>query len=156
MTTLASDIAQLLTARHETLAIAESCTGGFIANALTHIPGASAWFERGAVCYSNASKVQWLEVAPCIIDGSGAVSRDCAEAMAVGIRKVAGTTYGVAATGIAGPDGGTAEKPVGTVFIGIATPTRCSVIEHYFPSDRETFKSKVCEAALQLLKKELN
>lgn len=155
MTTLAEDIAQLLTARRETLAVAESCTGGFIANQLTNIPGASAWFERGVVCYSNASKIQWLGVAPYIIDTFGAVSSECAEAMAVGIRKFAATTYGISATGIAGPDGGTPEKPVGTVFIGIATPTRCSVIEHHFPSDRDIFKSKVCDAALQLLKKEL-
>lgn len=155
MTTSASDIAHILNARGETLAVAESCTGGFIANQLTNIPGASAWFERGLVCYSNASKIQWLGVAPYIMDTMGAVSRGCAEAMALGIRKVAASTYGIAVTGIAGPDGGTLNKPVGTVFIALAHPGGVEVAEHHFPMDREAFKAKVCETALQLLKKEL-
>lgn len=167
MNSLVTDIAHRLTDRHETLAVAESCTGGYIANQLTNIPGASAWFERGAVCYSNASKIQWLGVAPHIIDRGGAVGSECAEAMAMGIRKVAATTYGISVTGIAGPDGvkprgghaplrgGSPEKPVGTVFIGLATPAGCSVIEHHFSGDRETFKSKVSEAALGLLKEYL-
>lgn len=151
LSTMATETGNLLTQRRETLAVAESCTGGFIANVLTHVPGASAWFERGAVCYSNASKMQWLGVSPDIIDAHGAVSRECAEAMAAGIRMVAGTTYGIAVTGIAGPSGGTPEKPVGTVFVGFAHPGGVQVSEHHLSLGREAFKAKVCELALKCL-----
>lgn len=149
---LTKEVGSLLTQRHETLAVAESCTGGFISNQLTNIPGASVWFERGAVTYSNASKEQWLGVSPHIIDTQGAVSRACAEAMAVGIRSVAATTYGIAVTGIAGPDGGTPEKPVGTVFIGFAHPGGVAVSEHHFPQGREVFKLEASIAALNMLR----
>lgn len=148
---LAKEIGRLLARRHETLAVAESCTGGYIANQLTNIPGASAWFERGVVAYSNTSKEQWLGVPHHIIGKSGAVDAECAEAMAVGIRKVAGATYGLATTGIAGPDGGTPEKPVGTVFIGFAYPGGVTVSEHHFPQGREVFKVAVCKVALGML-----
>lgn len=152
LSALATEIGILLVQRRETLAVAESCTGGFIANVLTNVPGASAWFERGVVCYSNASKIQWLGVSPHMIDTHGAVSRECVEAMAVGIRAVAGTTYGIAVTGIAGPSGGTPEKPVGTVFIGFAHPGGVQVSEHHFPLVREAFKETACEWTLDTLR----
>lgn len=145
-------VGQLLQARGETLAIAESCTGGYLSSRITDIPGASAWFERGAVTYSNAAKEQWLGVAPTTIEVHGAVSRECAEAMAAGIRKVAGTTYGMSVTGIAGPSGGTVEKPVGTVYVGLADLQGVSVTEHHYPQGREIFKVVVSATALNMLR----
>ncbi len=149
---LAKEIGQLLQKRHETLAVAESCTGGFVCNQLTNIPGASLWFERGAISYSNPSKEQWLGVPHYIIDTKGAVSAECAEAMAVGIRKSAGSTYGLSVTGIAGPDGGTPEKPVGTVFVGFAHPGGIEVTKQFYPQGRELFKVRAGMAALNILR----
>jgi nicotinamide-nucleotide amidase len=150
--TLPQVVGRLLADRGETLAVAESCTGGYISNQLTTIPGASTWFDRGGVTYSNAAKVQWLGVPPYIIDRNGAVSRECAETMALGIQKVAGTTYGLSVTGIAGPTGGTPEKPVGTVFVGLAHPGGVSVTPHFYPHGREMFKVGVGAAALNILR----
>ncbi len=103
------------------MALAESCTGGLIAKLLTDQPGASAFLERGAVTYANRAKTGWLKVPAPLLARSGAVSGECARAMARGIRRAAGTDLGLAVTGIAGPDGGTPEKPVGTVFLALAT-----------------------------------
>ncbi|PIR19915.1 MAG: competence protein ComA [Deltaproteobacteria bacterium CG11_big_fil_rev_8_21_14_0_20_47_16] len=155
MTTLAAEIGQLLATRNETIAIAESCTGGFIANAITNVPGASQYFDRGAVTYSNKAKQDWLAVAPTIIEAHGAVSEDCAKAMAVGIRNAAKSTYGISVTGIAGPSGGTPEKPVGTVFVGLASPSGVAVQKFFFPKGREAFKLAVCDATLEMLKNQL-
>lgn len=150
--TLPQVVGRLLTERGETLAVAESCTGGYISNQLTNVPGASAWFDRGGVTYSNIAKEQWLGVPRHIIDKNGAVSRECAEAMALGVQKIAGTTYGLSVTGIAGPTGGTPEKPVGTVFVGLAHPGGVGVTPHFYPHGREIFKVGVGAAALNIVR----
>lgn len=120
--TMEETVHRLLTERKLTLALAESCTGGFIAHGLTALPGSSAYFLGSAVTYSNASKVRLLGVPETLLAEHGAVSAPVAEAMARGARAAFGSDWALAATGIAGPDGGTAEKPVGTVYLGIAGP----------------------------------
>ena len=114
--TLAENVVKLLLHSGKTLALAESCTGGWIAKMLTDIPGASAFLERGVVSYSNRAKNEWLQVPEEIFSGPGAVSEECALAMARGIRRAAGTDLALAVTGIAGPEGGTPQKPVGDCF----------------------------------------
>jgi nicotinamide-nucleotide amidase len=141
--------------RKETLCLAESCTGGEIANRITNVAGASAIFLAGWVTYSNEAKQKFLGVPPEIIATHGAVSEKVAAAMAQGARKEAGADYALSVTGIAGPDGGTEEKPVGTVFIGIADETGVKVEKHYNPYDRETFKDVTASQALDLLRRTL-
>lgn len=144
--TLAETTARLLTAAGLTVAIAESCTGGLIAKLLTDQPGASAFFERGAITYANKAKVSWLKVPAPLLAGSGAVSRECARAMARGIRRAADTDLGLAVTGIAGPDGGTPDKPVGTVFLAMATADAEEVREFHFSGDRHQIRLRsACE-----------
>jgi nicotinamide-nucleotide amidase len=144
---LAAATARLLTAAGLTVALAESCTGGLIAKLLTDRPGASAFFERGAVTYANSAKTGWLKVPAALLTSSGAVSGECARAMARGIRRAAGTDLGLAVTGIAGPDGGTPEKPVGTVFLALATPEGERVEEFHFRGDRHQIRLRsACEA----------
>ncbi len=113
-------IGERLTARNETVAVAESLTGGRVASRLIGVPGASAYVDRAVVAYSNQSKQQLLAVPREVLDADGAVSERVAAAMARGVRDTAGTTWGVSTTGIAGPTGGTAEKPVGLVYCGVA------------------------------------
>jgi nicotinamide-nucleotide amidase len=146
----------LLAERGETLACAESCTGGLLSNRITNVPGASAVFLGGFVTYANAVKAGALGVDPALIESHGAVSRPVAEAMAAGAREKAGADYALATTGIAGPDGGSAEKPVGTVFIGLASKDGSTIVEHHrFPTDRTTFKDLVCLTAFNLLRRRL-
>jgi nicotinamide-nucleotide amidase len=145
-----------LTARRETLAIAESCTGGYVAHRITNVPGASAVFLQGFVTYSNEAKTAALGVDASLIRAHGAVSHEVAGAMADGARRVAGADHALATTGIAGPGGGTDEKPVGTVYIALATKLGTGVIErHRFPTDRETFKDLVSQTALDMLRRRL-
>ena len=118
--TLESAIGKLLTGRGETLALAESCTGGLLAKRLTDRAGSSAFFTEGLVTYSNEAKERLLGVPHELLVQHGAVSEPVAKAMAEGVRKTAGTDYGLSVTGVAGPDGGTEEKPVGLVFVGIS------------------------------------
>lgn len=120
---LESVIGTLLIKHNATIATAESCTGGFVANQITSVPGSSRYFEGSVVSYSNAVKVSALEVSPETLEKHGAVSEETAIEMAEGVRKILKTTYAIATTGIAGPDGGTEDKPVGTVWIACATPT---------------------------------
>lgn len=148
-------IGALLKNRHETLAVAESCTGGMLANAITDMPGASQYFDRGVVCYSNESKRDLLGVAEEIIVKYGAVSEATAKAMAEGVRKISKTTYGIGVSGIAGPGGCSEEKPVGTVYIALASPKGTEVQHHCFPRDRLEFKQIVAATALDWLRKEL-
>ena len=122
------------------MSLAESCTGGLIAKLLTDQPGASAFFERGAVTYANSAKTGWLKVPPPLLVKSGAVSAECARAMARGIRRAAGTDLGLAVTGIAGPDGGSTEKPVGTVFLALATADGEKVEELLLHGDRSQIR----------------
>ena len=118
---LLQDLAQALRLRHQMMAAAESCTGGLIAAACTRLPGSSLWFERGLVSYSNAAKIELLGVPAALIEAHGAVSEAVALAMAEGLLARAPVDYAVAVTGIAGPDGGSAVKPVGTVWLALAT-----------------------------------
>jgi nicotinamide-nucleotide amidase len=149
-------LVDLLTERGETLACAESCTGGLLSNRITNVPGASAVFLGGYVTYANAVKASALGIDPALIESHGAVSKQVAEAMAEGARGKAGTDYALATTGIAGPDGGSEEKPVGTVFIGLASKAGLTIVEHHrFPTDRKTFKDLVCLTAFNLLRRRL-
>jgi nicotinamide-nucleotide amidase len=147
-------IVDLLTARRETLATAESCTGGFLAHRLTNVPGASAIFVEGFVTYANEAKMRALEVPAAALHEHGAVSAVVAQAMAEGARRIAGVDHALATTGIAGPGGGSEEKPVGTVFIALATRLGDTIVErHRFPTDRETFKFLTTQTALDLLRR---
>ena len=144
-------IGRLLTQQGATIAVAESCTGGHIADRLTNISGSSAYFERGVVTYSNASKVNLLGVPEDIIARDGAVSESVAVAMAEGVRRIAGTNFGVSTTGIAGPTGGSAEKPVGLVWIGFADGNSTVAKRFQFGDDRMLIKERSSQAALEMI-----
>ena len=148
----AAVVGGLLAARRETVAVAESCTGGRISDLLTSIPGASAWFPGAAVAYANAMKEAWVGVRAETLARHGAVSEPVAREMAEGVRAVASATWGLSVTGIAGPTGGSEEKPVGTVFIGLAGPSGARVQRHRFLPDREQVRSSSAGAALELLR----
>jgi nicotinamide-nucleotide amidase len=146
-------IIHLLTARKETLALAESCTGGHLADLLTDVPGASAVLLAGFVSYSNPAKQAFLGVRPETLAEHGAVSAPVAREMAEGARQRTGAVYALSLTGIAGPSGGTPSKPVGTVFIGLAGPQPTIVEHHLNPWDRLTFKQVAANQALDLLRR---
>ena len=149
-------IVQLLTAKQATLATAESCTGGLLANRVTDVAGASVVFLEGNVTYSNDAKTRTLGVSAELISAVGAVSEEVARAMAEGALQRSGAAFALSTTGIAGPDGGTAEKPVGTVFIGLASSRQTTQVEKlFFPTDRRTFKSVCTQYALDMLRKRL-
>ena len=149
-------IVQLLTAKQATLATAESCTGGLLANRVTDVAGASVVFLEGNVTYSNDAKTRTLGVSAELISAVGAVSEEVARAMAEGALQRSGAAFALSTTGIAGPDGGTAEKPVGTVFIGLASSRQATQVEKlFFPTDRRTFKSVCTQYALDMLRKRL-
>jgi len=145
------DIVIKFTKNNLRLAIAESCTGGYISNAITNISGASKVFERGIICYSNNSKIDLLNVDPDMIDQFGAVSEIVAKQLAYNIRVLSNVDIGIGITGIAGPNGSTAEKPVGLVFIGFSTEKDTIVEKHQFKAERITFKEKILEKVLSLL-----
>jgi nicotinamide-nucleotide amidase len=150
--TLEDVIAGLLTEKKLTIAVAESCTGGLITSRLTDVSGSSDYLERGLVTYSNAAKISMLGVPADIIEKHGAVSEETARLMAEGVRKLAGTALGLSSTGIAGPTGGSKEKPVGTVYIALAD-SRQTICRHYsYRWDRKRNKDMFSEAALFLLK----
>ncbi|HUW90160.1 MAG TPA: CinA family protein [Candidatus Nanopelagicaceae bacterium] len=150
------DIITKFTTGKITLAIAESCTGGYISNMITNISGASKVFERGIICYSNTSKVVLLNVDPVSIDQHGAVSETVAKQLANNIRVLSNVDIGIGITGIAGPTGGTPEKPVGLVYIGFSTFDGTFVEKHHFDVDRITFKAKILEKILILLQNFIN
>ncbi|MBN1559221.1 competence/damage-inducible protein A [candidate division KSB1 bacterium] len=152
---LEETVAALLVERGETIAVAESCTGGMIANRLTNIPGSSRFFDRSIVAYSNSAKMQLLQVPAGLIDAYGAVSFQVAQAMAAGARTMAQTDYGLSVTGIAGPGGGTAAKPVGLVFIGYADENETVSEKWTFADDRIGNKQRATQAALNLLRKKI-
>ena len=143
----------LLTERKQTLAIAESCTGGLISHRITNVPGASAVLLAGMVTYSNEAKQKFLGVGAATLKEHGAVSEAVAVEMARGARERAAADYGLSVTGIAGPAGGTLEKPVGTVFIGVASAEKVLAKKMFNPYDRETFKHVTSQQALDLLRR---
>jgi nicotinamide-nucleotide amidase len=148
-------IVKLLATRHQTLAVAESCTGGLLANRITNVPGASAVFLAGYVCYANQAKTEMLNVDPHLIEKHGAVSEQVALALAEHACAQAGSGYALATTGIAGPDGGSPDKPVGTVYVALAAPGETIVKKFFFPTDRETFKQLATQSALNLLRRKI-
>jgi nicotinamide-nucleotide amidase len=145
----------LLTENKKTLAVAESCTGGLIGERLTDVSGASGYFTEGAVVYSNEAKMRTLGVAAEIIERFGAVSAACADAMAKGMRERAKTDYAISVTGIAGPEGGSEEKPVGTVFIGYADARETKSIKITLPGDRYLIRWRASSAALDYLRRQI-
>jgi nicotinamide-nucleotide amidase len=153
--TLEEVVAGLLTAKRQTLALAESCSGGLLAHRLTNIPGSSAYFLAGIVAYSNAAKTELLGVPTRLMFKHGAVSAPVARAMADGARRRAKATYGVGITGIAGPTGGTAEKPVGLVYTCLAGPDGIEVRKSLFFGARKQVKYQSCQRALDLLRRRL-
>jgi nicotinamide-nucleotide amidase len=145
-------VGDLLRDRHLTVAVAESCTGGLLTSRLTDVPGSSAYVERGFVCYSNRSKVELLGVPDALLTEYGAVSEPVAQAMAEGARVQAGTHVGIGITGIAGPDGGTPAKPVGTVSIAVVVDGQTCVRTFQFVGGREQVKFQASQAALNMLR----
>ena len=135
------------------IATAESCTGGLIASRITDVSGSSAYFEQGFITYSNEAKMRLLGVSKDIVateGGPGAVSEACARAMAEGVRAAAGSEVGLSVTGIAGPTGGTPEKPVGTVYMAVATPSVTVCRHHLFEGSRLEVKAQTVETALDM------
>jgi nicotinamide-nucleotide amidase len=148
-------VGNVLRDRGDTLAVAESCTGGLLASTITDVPGSSDYFDRGVVTYSNDAKQELLGVSREALDAHGAVSEPVAREMARGVRDTAGTTWGVSTTGIAGPGGGTEEKPVGTVYVGVAhagpwgTESSTATAERYeFDGTRDECKTAFAHQAL--------
>jgi nicotinamide-nucleotide amidase len=149
-------VGRLLMEKKATIGLAESCTGGLLANWLTNVAGSSAYFLFSGVTYSNQAKIDVLGVKPDTLEGYGAVDEETAREMAVGVRRLAGATYGLSTSGIAGPDGGTGDKPVGTVCVGYAGPDRSFGRRLYFPFGKRLMNKKIfCMAALDILRKEL-
>jgi len=146
-------VARAFTEGHVTIAVAESCTGGMLASRLTNIPGSSTYFLGGAVCYSNELKTSLVGVPSELIESKGAVSSEVALALAEGIRKRTGATLGLGITGIAGPGGGTPEKPVGLVHIGLADERRSREVASRFPGDRDRIRHFATQAALDTIRR---
>ncbi|MFZ4754541.1 MAG: nicotinamide-nucleotide amidohydrolase family protein [Miltoncostaeaceae bacterium] len=145
-------LGRALSARVETLVTAESCTGGIIGARITSVPGASAWYSGGVVSYDNAVKQRALGVPVEVLAAHGAVSAECAAAMAEGVRARLGATWGLSVTGIAGPGGGTPQKPVGLVYVGIAGPAGTETRELHLQGDRERVRQRAATRALHLLR----
>jgi nicotinamide-nucleotide amidase len=154
--TLEAVVGEVLKARNMTLSLAESCTGGLIGHRLTSVSGSSVYFERGAVVYSDRSKVEMLGVQQHTLDTYGAVSDQTVREMAEGIRRSAKTDMGLAVTGIAGPLGGSETKPVGTVFIGLSAPGTLFSGQYRFPGDRQSVKVATAEMALDWVRRYLH
>jgi nicotinamide-nucleotide amidase len=151
--TMEEVVARALTENRATIAVAESCTGGMLAERLTNIPGSSSYFLGGVVCYSNELKSALVNVPAELIEAKGAVSPEVALALADGIRRSTGATIGVGVTGIAGPGGGTPEKPVGLVYIGIADERGPRERRFQFPGDRERIRMHATQTALDSVRR---
>ena len=154
--TMEQIVGKLLTKHGKTVAVAESCTGGLIGERLTDVAGSSAYFIEGAITYSNESKIKTLAVAPELIEKHGAVSAEVCEAMAKGMREKAQTHYAISVTGIAGPGGGTEEKPVGLVFVGFADENEVKSIKITLPGDRFLIRWRASQFALDLLRRKMS
>jgi nicotinamide-nucleotide amidase len=153
--TLEEVVGQSLKMRGYTLATAESCTGGLLAGRITDVPGSSEYFLEGVVSYSNEAKIDLLGVPKKLIATHGAVSEQVAGAMAAGIRKRAGSTFGVSVTGVAGPGGGSPEKPVGLVYIALADDSQTTTRRFIFPGDRQFIRTLAVNAALDMLRRRI-
>jgi nicotinamide-nucleotide amidase len=153
--TLEQVVGDLLRWRGYSLATAESCTGGLLAGRVTEVPGSSEYFLEGVVTYSNEAKMRMLGVPKEMLDEYGAVSEQVACAMAAGIRKLAGSTFGIGVTGIAGPSGGTEEKPVGLVYIALADEDTVEARKLIFPGDRQFIRTLTVNSALDLLRRRI-
>jgi nicotinamide-nucleotide amidase len=151
--TLEEVVGRLLKEQNLKIAVAESCTGGFLANLITNVPGASDYFLEGIVSYSNEAKMKSLGVQKNTLDSFGAVSSETALEMARGVRKISGADIGVSVTGIAGPTGGSVEKPVGTVHIAVVHPSGEWEKVFYFPFGRERFKQITAATALDRVRR---
>ena len=149
------EIIDTLKKKNQTITFAESCTGGRVASAFTAISGASAVFNGSVVSYANEIKSAWLEVKEQTLIEYGAVSKECVEEMLNGVIKMASADYAIAVSGIAGPTGGSPNKPVGTVFIGIQTEKKIIVEHHLFKGDRESIQEQAKDTAIALLKNKL-
>jgi nicotinamide-nucleotide amidase len=148
-------VGRQLALKQATISVAESCTGGLLSARLTSIPGSSKYFMSGMVTYSNQSKIDLAGIPPLLLDMQGAVSEEVARGLAEGVREKVGTTIGVGVTGIAGPDGGTPEKPVGTVHIAVAGPSGTEHRRLMFPGNRDRIRSWTSQAALDLIRRVL-
>ena len=148
-------LADALRSGLSTVAVAESCTGGLLGGRLTALPGSSAYFVGGVVAYANAVKTGLLEVAPEVLQTHGAVSAQVAEAMARGVRRLTGATYALSTTGVAGPEGGTADKPVGLVHLACDGPAGCRTVRERFPGSRDSVRDWAVTRALHLLRETL-
>ena len=146
-------LGRLLTNHGLTIAVAESCTGGLVADKITNVSGSSNYFERGVITYSNLSKIELLGIPEELIKAHGAVSKEIAEAMAAGIRRASRTDIGLSTTGIAGPTGGTQEKPVGLVWIGYADKDTTLALKFNFGDNRSRTKERAAQAALELVRR---
>lgn len=139
----------LLDSKQFMISTAESCTGGMIAAAITDQAGSSAYFDRGFVTYSNEAKIEQLDVNPITIQAFGAVSEQCARLMARGAYAHSNADIAISVTGIAGPGGGSVDKPVGTVYIGLSTSDEAFVYKHHFDGDRASIRNDTVKAAIQ-------
>lgn len=148
-------VARLLIERSQTVAVAESCTGGLIGMRLTEVPGSSAFFDEGIIAYANSAKEKYLGVPAHLIETVGAVSAEVAEAMAKGMLEKSGADHAISVTGIAGPTGGSEEKPVGTVFIGYASAKTVRCVSLRIPGDRFLIRWRSSQAALDLLRRQM-
>jgi len=146
---LTKDIAVHLTRNHWTISVAESCTGGLVSKYLTERGGASSYFTYGLVTYCNDSKRKLLGVSEQTLTTTGAVSEECAFEMLAGLKKVSQTDIGVVITGIAGPSGGSLDKPIGTVFIGIYTPQYKKISRYQFAGNRIEIREQACQKAFE-------
>lgn len=153
--TLAQVLGRALVERGLTMGVAESCTGGLVSAACTDVAGASTWFVGGAATYAVSAKTTWAKVPAALVDAHGVVSAPVAEAMAAGVREVLGTACGLSTTGYAGPSGGDAQNPVGTVYIGVATPDAVTVERHQFGGDRERVRLFAAATAIDALRRRL-
>ncbi len=153
--TLESITGSLLVEKKSMVSVAESCTGGLLGQRFTDVSGSSAWFERGVTTYTNRAKEEMLGVQHDSLEKYGAVSSQVASQMADGIKRLAGTAYALSITGIAGPTGGTEEKPVGTVYIAMATPEKTAALRFLFPGGRDKIREAATETALDWLRRHL-
>jgi nicotinamide-nucleotide amidase len=148
-------VGMYLVMKNATISTAESCTGGLLSERLTNVPGSSRYFLSGVICYSNESKMELAGIPPLLLEMQGAVSAEVARGLAEGVRARANTTIGVGITGIAGPAGGSTEKPVGTVHVAVASSTGTEHRQFLYPGDREKIRWQASQAALDMVRREL-